>query len=512
MPGGEIQLVALGAHDLYLSDNPQISFFKAVYKRYTYFAQELINLQDNDNSNNTFSSFGESKTFKFSIPRNGDLLKEIYLEFTLPAIYSSDDQQFQWIRRIGEYLIREARIIGADSRVYQRISGEYLHIYAETHLPAAKKPVYYRMTGNIPELYDPANAPGNNTNGFYPARQLPTNGGTTGIPSIRQTRIFICIPFWFSTHPGTALPLISLQKMEMRLEVDIRPLNEIYTVLDTNPQSSTFQTRIRPVTSDQYLSVFTNEAIGSALPRTVMQAWGNYMFLEREERKRFAQTEQKYLMHQYQYYTNNKSFGVDGSGTFDIDLKSVNLPITQFFFMVRRADNEQTNQWSNFTSWEFVGDKLVNPLYTANFISQYNNNFIITDFNNVSQAYNTPDILSTAELKLNGNSRFHETPVEFFDLFRDYYNLFGSAPDTCRGIYGYSFALDNGKFQPSGTCNFSMIGKKDLLIKFKNLTQNAARDASRGLPFNNSYSVILIADNINFFYVMGGLADVEFSN
>jgi len=57
-----------------------------------------------------------------------------------------------------------------------------------------------------------------------------------------------------------------------------------------------------------------------------------------------------------------------------------------------------------------------------------------------------------------------------------------------------------------------MIGKKDLLIKFKNLTQNVTRDTSKGLPFNNSYSVILIADNINFFYVMGGLADVEFSN
>jgi hypothetical protein len=193
-------------------------------------------------------------------------------------------------------------------------------------------------------------------------------------------------------------------------------------------------------------------------------------------------------------------------------MKSVNLPVAEMFFMVRRADNELTNQWSNYTSWEFVGDSLVNPLYTPGFISQYNNNFIITDFNNVSQAYMEPDILSTAELKLNGNSRFHETDIRFFELFRDYYNKYGSTSNTTRGIYCYSFALDNGNFQPSGTCNFSMIGKKDFLIKFKNLTQNATRDTSKGLPFNNSYSVILIADNINFFYVMGGLADVEFSN
>lgn len=510
MPGGEIQLVAIGAHDLYLSDNPQISFFKAVYKRYTYFSQELINLQDNDNANNAFTSFNEAKIFKFSIPRNGDLLKEIYLEFTLPAIYSSDDQQFQWIRRIGEYIIREARIVGGDSRVYQRISCEYLHIYAETHLPASKKPLYYKLTGNIPELYDPANS-GNN-NGFYPARTLPTNGGSSGIPSIPQTRIIIGIPFWFCIHPGSALPLISLQKMEMRLEVDIRPLNEIYTVLDTNPQSSTFQTRIRPATSDQYLNIFTNDAVSSGLPTTIMQAWGNYMFLDKDERKRFAQTEQKYLMHQLQYVNNTKSFGTDGSGTYDIDMKSVNLPVTELFFMVRRSDNELTNQWANYTSWEFVGDKLVNPLYTSGFISQYNNNFVITDFNNVSQSYMEPDILSTAELKLNGNSRFHETNISFFDLFRDYYNINGSSANSCRGMYAYSFALENGKFQPSGTCNFSMIAKKNLLIKFKNLTQNATRNTNKGLTFNNSYSIILIADNINFFYIMGGLADVEFAN
>ena len=79
MPGGEIQLSAKGAQDLYLTDNPDISFFKAVYKRYTPFAQQLIELDD-DSSNNTLSSFNEIVTLKYKIPRNADLIKEIYMQ------------------------------------------------------------------------------------------------------------------------------------------------------------------------------------------------------------------------------------------------------------------------------------------------------------------------------------------------------------------------------------------------------------------------------------------------
>ena len=508
MPGGEIQLSALGAHDLYLTDNPQISFFKAVYKRYTFFAQQLIVLDD-DNVSNTLDSFTQARVLKYKFPRNADLIKEVFIQLTLPAIYSSDAQQFQWIRRIGEYLVREARVIGGDSRIYHRLRGEYLHIYAETHTPGSKKPGYYRRIGHLPELYDPANS-GSNA-GFYPARTLPPNTDS-GIPSIPETNIIIRLPFWFSEHSGTALPLIALQKMEFRLEVEIRPLNELYTILDTNPQSPTFQTRIRPILGSHYLSNFTNTAVGDSLPNTRVVAQGNYIFLDREERKRFAQAEHRYLMKQVQYYNNTKSFGAGGGGTFTVDMKDINHPVTQLFFMVRRSDNEETNQWSNYTCWEFVGQNLVNPLYTPGFISQYNNNFIISNPNAVSTEYSAPDIISETEMKFNSDNRYDRIRVEYMDLMRDYFNGQGSYNDECQGIYGYSFSLDNDKFQPSGTCNFSRLGKKQLLMYFKDLISRATRDTSRGLPFNNSYSVILIAESVNFFRIIGGLAGQEFEN
>lgn len=509
MPGGEIQLTALGAADLYLTDNPEISFFKSVYKRYTYFSQQLITLDSDRTNGNSLDSFSQSLVLKYKIPRNGDLLKEVFLQFTLPSIYSSDAQQFQWIRRIGEYIITEARIVGGDSRVYHRIRGEYIHVQTEMNTEAGKKQLYYKNIGHLPELYDPAFANG----GFYPARTLPPNTDT-GIPSIPATNIIVKLPFWFGEESGSAIPLIALQSMELRIEIEIRPLCELYTVLDTNPQSTTFQTRIRPATSDHYLSNFTNTAINNGLPNTRVSLYGNYIFIDREERKKFALSEHKYLMKQVQYFTDTKQFGSTGGGVYTADMKSINHPVTQLYFMVRRSDNELTNQWSNYTCWEFNGNTLSNPLYDPGFNSQYNNNFTISNINNVSQEYKTPDIIYNVLMKLDGNTRFDQINVEFMSLFRELYNGYGATNDECTGIYGYSFALDNyNKTQPSGSCNFSAFGKKQLQINFKDLITSATRDTSLGgLTFDNSYTILVIAEHINFFKIISGMAGEEFSN
>ena len=310
MPGGEIQLAAIGAQDLYLTSNPQISFFKAVYKQYTNFAQQLIELDD-DSSSNNLSSFNETIKLKYKIPRNADLLKEIYIQLRLPAIYSNDNLQFQWIRRLGEYMVREIRIIGGDSNVYNRIRGEYLHIYNELNIPASKKGQYNRQIGNIPELYDPANVVSNQ--GLYPSKSKPSSGSSNGIPSIPSVNLIIPIPFWFCNYSGSTIPLIALQKMDFRIEVDIRPLNELYTIIDTNPQNTTFLTRIRPILSSHYFNIFTNDSTDSTLSNFNVSLYGNYIFLDRGERKRFAQVEHRYLMKQVQYNENVINMGSGGN-------------------------------------------------------------------------------------------------------------------------------------------------------------------------------------------------------
>ena len=104
MPGGIIQLAVYGAQDYYLTSNPQISFFKSVYRRHTNFSMEMINilpsLENRLNENN-------ETTIEFTISRSGDLVKDMYFVFTLPNIYSDDTKKFQWIRNIGEFIIKE---------------------------------------------------------------------------------------------------------------------------------------------------------------------------------------------------------------------------------------------------------------------------------------------------------------------------------------------------------------------------------------------------------------------
>lgn len=502
MPGGEIQLSAQGAQDLYLTGDPKMSFFKSVYVRYTYFATQLITLDD-DNTSNTLNSYDQTMLMSFRIPRNADLLKEVYIQFQLPNIYSSSDKQFQWIRRIGEYIIQEARIVGGDSRVYNRIRPELLHIHAETNIPDAKKNEYYYNIGHQPELYDPANTP--QSGGIYPNRPFPANGDT-GIPSIPAWTITIKIPFWFGTS-GTALPLIALQRMDFRMELDIRPLNHCFTVIDTNPLSQTFQTRIRPTTSGDFLGNFAPAAVGNTLANNSVTAWGNYVFLDREERKRFALTEHTYLMRQYQYYNNET--GNNFNGVYNMDLRNINHPITQFFFLARRRDNELSNQWSNYSLWEWDTGRLSNPLAPNGFISEYNNQFTLTSTTQgVNQSIMTPDPITSAELIFNSSSRFDRTPIEFFRINRGAHNQSDSNQEMT-GIYCYSFALDNHKYQPSGAANFSRIGKKELRVIFKDLNDLVS---SQGYTYSRSYRVMLIAENINFFRVISGLAGEEFSN
>jgi hypothetical protein len=295
--------------------------------------------------------------------------------------------------------------------------------------------------------------------------------------------------------------------MDFRVDFDIRQLNQCFTVIDTNPLSPTFQTRIRPVDNTDFLGTFAPAAVGDALPNSSVRVWGNYVFLDREERKRFALTEHTYLMRQYQYYNNET--GNDFNGTYNLDLRNINHPITQFWFFARRRDNELSNQWSNYSLWEWDTNQLANPLAPNGFWSEYNNQFTLpSTTQGVPQTLQTSDPVTSAELIFNSSSRFDRTGIEFFKINRGQHNASDSSYELA-GIYCYSFALDNYKYQPSGTANFSRIGKKELRLTFKDLNDLVS---SQGFPYTRSYRVMLIGENINFFRIISGLAGEEFSN
>lgn len=505
MPGGEMQLAFKAAQDEYLTGSPSMSFFDRVYKQYHDFTMELIQL-DEDNTNNVLSNFQEDYIIKYKIPRNADLLTQLYVELQLPAIYSSDAKQFQWIRRIGEYLIKEFRLIGSDGRVYSRIRSEYMHVNSELKYSRGQLEHYYNMIGHVPELYNPTATNG----GIYPARSLPSSGDS-GIPSITPYRVMIPIPYWGGKYANTPVPLAALRNMELRIELTMRPLSHIYTILDTDPRNTTYGTRIRPIDAGDYLTNYTNTTTNDTLSSVSVNIYGNYMFLSNEEKKALAIRSNFRILIDEQYYIDNIIDRGNG-GVYRFDIRNINQPVKQLHFMMRRQDNEETNQWDNYSIWEHqsdgqtLGGKLANPLRT-NYLSSYNNSYSFSNVESIPTQIYDPDIISNVELLLNGENRFRLYPYNFM-----YYNQWEHNPnyrqDGLEGIYGYSFAIKNGIYQPTGSCNFSAIGSKELRLTTKNLN-NMTR--TQGRIFNGNYRVIAIAESINIFSARGGMAGVEFA-
>lgn len=255
MPGGLIQLVGVGAQNELVNGNPSMTHFRAVYRRHTNFAMDQIRM--------TFSSSNlefpttSTRVISCRIDRYAQLLHDCYLVLTLPDIWSpmkflngsppppgydvrtnSIGYEFQWIENIGYNLIDYVDIT-MNGQSIQRLRGEWLKLYSYMTHDANKRAIVDQMVGNLPELYDPAHA--YDRNGQYPHAITPTAFPSaspitkTPEPSIRSRQLVIPLHFWFCENPGLALPLVSLQNSEVYINVSLRPVNELYTVVDVSP-------------------------------------------------------------------------------------------------------------------------------------------------------------------------------------------------------------------------------------------------------------------------------------
>ena len=255
MPGGLIQLVGVGAQNELVNGNPSMTHFRAVYRRHTNFAMEQIRMPFSS-SNLEFSATG-TRTISCRIDRYAQLLHDCYLTLTLPDIWSplkylsgslppsgydtrtnSIGYEFEWIHNIGYNLIDHVDIT-MNGQVIQRIRGEWLKMYSYLTHDANKREIVNQMVGNLPELYDPAHA--YDREGQYPHAVTPTAlpsaspQTTVPEPSIRSRQLVIPLHFWFCENPGLALPLVSLQNSEVYINVTLRQVTDLYTVIDVNP-------------------------------------------------------------------------------------------------------------------------------------------------------------------------------------------------------------------------------------------------------------------------------------
>ena len=244
MTGSLLQLMAVGSENEYLNINPQMNFFKMVFKRHTNFSMEYIRL--NLNGPNQLS-YNNNIKLTCKIGRNGDLVFNSFFVFNLPDIYSGYDPEtnisykFNWIEEIGNFIIHQTSIIIGGTTIDKQY-GEWMSIWSQLNINNDKRKSYDRLIGNIPEMTDPENIPGNN--GFYPTstldEKLTTDPQLNSISyidilnpyekscSIKGRTIYVPLSFWFCNNSGLALPLISLQYHDVKINVEFRDAKECF--------------------------------------------------------------------------------------------------------------------------------------------------------------------------------------------------------------------------------------------------------------------------------------------
>ena len=239
MGGGLMQLVAYGAQDIYLTGNPQITFFKVVYRRHTNFSMEAIE-QTIKGSSQCKSGGGTSGTV--TISRNGDLVYKVYVTSDTPNITR------------GDLIVNEVELeIGG--QMIDRQYEEWNHVWNELTTPASKQAGLKAMTNSVHRVTGSATG---------------TNAGDLGM-------VQIPLNFWFCRNPGLALPLIALQYHEVKLK---------FKWGDSDQSTSS----TRGVGAEASCKVFCD-----------------YIYLDTDERRRFAQVSHEYLIEQIQKQTTSDS-------------------------------------------------------------------------------------------------------------------------------------------------------------------------------------------------------------
>lgn len=459
MPGGLLNIIAYGNQNIILNGNPTKTFFKSVYAKYTNFGLQKYRI---DFNGERMLQLNESSKFTFKIPRYAELLLNTYLVVTLPNIWSPfykngnsyNPYEFKWIEDIGSLIIEQVTL-SSGGQILQQFSGDYIKNRIERNEQHNKKQQFYKMTGNTSEL----NNPGLFRNGYYP-NSITINKDEPPEPSIYGRKLYIPLPFWFSNSSKCAFPLVCLQYNELIIDITLRPIRQLFTILDVTNSSK--PQRIRPdFGSDLYqmyrfLQVPPEEG---ALYTNVQNTWASdvnliatYAFLSEEETKVFAANEHKYLFLDVKE-TNYKHI----VGTKRIKIETNNL-VSNWLWFLRRSDIYERNEWSNYTNWKYK-DK---PNTELGFIDLSHNNEI--EYFSISQFpldNNVKHMLIQVSIIVDGKYRENEFGSDIYRYIEKYDKCLGNSDD---GLYSYSFALNTNPYetQPSGSMN---LGKfKDIFM------------------------------------------------
>ena len=461
--GGLMQLVAYGAQDVYLTGNPQVTFFKIVYRRHTNFAMESI-----ENPFNGAPNFGKKVTC--TIQRNGDLIYRMYLQATLPTVNlqttDGSGAQFRWLNWVGHNLVSSVELEIGGQRIDKQY-GDWLQIWNELTQEPGKQAGYAKMVGNVPELVNVLVQGGENCD--QPCTTGTPNSSEEVTSCAPEYTLYIPLQFWFNRNPGLALPLIALQYHEVRINLEFESLQNL--CWDYTPQLSNTHTIQSRVASTGLVAA---------------SLYVDYIYLDTDERRKFAQVAHEYLIECLQF-TGGESIT---SSSNKIKL-NFNHPCKELIWVVQRdsfvsCDDTVINPWKgqqpfNYSDW---WDRSI-----------FDSGYSVTRVEGM--AGKNPVV--TALIQLNGHDRFSVREGQYFNLVQPFQHHTNC---PAAGINLYSFALKPEDHQPSGTCNLSRIDNTTLLLTVSNNT----------IGGNNSATVRVYATNYNVLRIMSGMGGLAYSN
>ena len=339
MSSSMLQLSAYGPQDLYLTGNPQITFFKVVYRRHTNFSMETIKLFHSGGSND-FDS-----TTQYQINSGGaDLIYKMYFTTTLPAIKlktQTDDANyfaFRWLNWPGHNLIEECEITIGGQQI-DKITGEWLHIWNELSQKSGKKEGYAEMVGNVP--------------GLTQIQTFNKDSGDTNYTLIPEYRLNVPLNFWFTKNPGLSLPIIALNNTDILINLKTNKIkNMIWASHSTSEQ---LQINVGKDFTDNNLDNFK---------LTNTEIYAEHIFLDGPERKRFAQTPHEYLIEVLKTPANNTKINSPTVNKFQLEVTTLNSPTKEIIWTLRPSwftDDKNTQprggkQFYNYTTeWNYSG-------------------------------------------------------------------------------------------------------------------------------------------------------------
>ena len=494
MSGGLLQLASYGKDNLFLTDEPQITYFKMVYKRHTNFSIEAI-----PQYFNTKPNFGSRVTA--TISKSGDLINHVYLIVKLPALPKLESPGVcKWVKNIGFALIKSVELeIGG--KLIDKQYGDFMFIWNEITKTSHSNGID-KMIGNVPEL--------------------------TEFSSYKDSyQLTIPLYFWFCRNTSYSLPLIALDYAEVKIHIDFSNIEDClilgpshsvkldqsfinfkpYELIKVNNSNnfiqfielinnSDYSNDLYYLKTDHNFIVPSNVSLTSLKSNytynvstdTIESTYYNkntvfnmilnsvislsyllvdYIYLDNMERIKFARSDHEYLIDVIQFDNDKNCFNSNNKIKLGYS-HPVKLLIVRAQFDYITSNSGYWRDKFNFTNFPFY-DK-----------------------------FNTHSLITDMKLLLNGVERESVYPEYFYNFIQSYQHFNNIAPN---GVFIYSFSLLPQNIMPSGSCNFSKIDDISLQLSL-----------DQSVSYNKIAKIRIYTLNYNIFRIISGIPGLAFEN